>query len=98
MHISYHYTYKRQERNTLLNEVGEGKVVYRTIQFDQKRNRNFIYEITDNAVLIVRAVDRQDLIITKFFARPSRIRQYWQDAPKEIIMLAIAHTQQKMYI
>lgn len=88
--ISKHYTENRQFREQTIQELfgNEGKVIYSIIKFDEKRRKNFLYEITENAVLIVKATDR-DFIITKMLARPSRIKRVWTDAPKEILKIAI---------
>lgn len=89
---SKHYQRDRKFREDTIKELfgEEGKVVYSVVMFDEKRGKEFKYEITENAVLIVRATDR-DFIITKMLARPSRITRVWKDAPKEIIEIAIAN-------
>lgn len=97
MRESVHYTYERVARQENINRIGLGNVIYTTIRFDEKRQRTFRYEITDTAVLIVKATD-DELIITKMVARPKRIRQYWEDAPQEIIQLAVEHTRAGMWV
>lgn len=94
---SRHYTNDRKERDRLIHEVGMGTVIFSTIQYDEKRGKKYLYQITDTAILIVKATDR-NLVITQMVARPSRIRRYWKNAPQELIDLAIAHTRAKMYI
>lgn len=96
MTTSAHYHFERTEREQKIREIGEGTVIYSTIRYDEKRQRNFLYEITDNAILIVKATDR-DCIITKMIARPSRIKKYWNEAPKSLILLAVEHTREKLY-
>lgn len=90
---SNHYRQDRARREEAISRIGEGTVVYSTVVWDVKRKRYFLYEITDNAIITVKATDK-DLVITKLIARPSRIRQYWQDCPREIMEKAIAHTRQ----
>lgn len=97
MTTSAHYHFERKERNELINRIGEGTVVYTTVVFDSKRGRNFRYEITDNAVLIVKAMDA-DVIITKMIARPSRIRRYWAEAPQELILKSVEYTRKGYWI
>ena len=58
--------------------------------YNDKKQKDYRYEITDKAVLIVKATDA-DFIITKMLARPSRIKRVWADAPKEVIEIAIAN-------
>lgn len=94
---SNHYANYRNERNTLISEIGRGEVIYSTVQYDEKRGRYFKYEITDNAILIVKDKE-EDYIITEFIARPSRLRRYWADCPQEIIMKAVEHTRAQMFI
>lgn len=90
--ISKHYQRDRQYRENNIKEFlgDEGKVVFSTIMYNDKKQKDYKYEITDKAVLIVKATDA-DFIITKMLARPSRIKRVWADAPKEVIEIAIAN-------
>lgn len=90
--ISKHYQRDRQFRENNIKEFlgDEGKVVFSTIMYNDKKQKDYRYEITDKAVLIVKATDA-DFIITKMLARPSRIKRVWADAPKEVIEIAIAN-------
>lgn len=90
--ISKHYQRDRQYRENNIKEFlgDEGKVVFSTIMYNDKKQKDYRYEITDKAVLIVKATDA-DFIITKMLARPSRIKRVWADAPKEVIEIAIAN-------
>lgn len=97
MTVSRHYTEDRTERQMVIDCIGEGTVVYTTLQYDEQRGRTYRYEITDNAILIVKD-ERNTKIITKMIARPSRIRRYWADAPQEIIMIAVKHTRAQLWM
>lgn len=90
--ISKHYQRDRRYRENNIKEFlgDEGKVVFSTIMYNDKKQKDYRYEITDKAVLIVKATDA-DFIITKMLARPSRIKRVWADAPKEVIEIAIAN-------
>lgn len=90
--ISKHYQRDRQYRENNIKEFlgDEGKVVFSTIMYNDKKQKDYRYEITDKAVLIVKATDA-DFIITKMLARPSRIKRVWADAPKEVMEIAIAN-------
>lgn len=90
--ISKHYQRDRQYRENNIKEFlgDEGKVVFSTIMYNDKKQKDYRYEITNKAVLIVKATDA-DFIITKMLARPSRIKRVWADAPKEVIEIAIAN-------
>lgn len=87
---SRHYENDRQYREETIKECygNEGKVVYSSIKFDEKRKRFYLYEITENAVLIVKATDC-NLIITKMLARPSRIKKIWDNPTEEVIKKAV---------
>lgn len=91
--ISKHYQKDRQYRENNIKEFlgDEGKVVFSAVMYNDKKQKDYRYEITDKAVLIVKPVDA-DFIITKMLARPSRIKRVWADAPKEIIEIAIANS------
>lgn len=93
MGLSRHYTRDNVDRQkAIINEIGLGTVIYKTVYFDERRNRNYIYEITSTAIMVVRAYDEPSLIITRYPARPSRIKRVWQDATDEIIELSVKHT------
>lgn len=96
MGYSNHYTNERRDRNKLINEMGEGKIVYTVIKFDEKRQRNFIYEITEKAIIIIRACDDKELIITKYPARPSRLHQFWENPPQSVLEYAIMYSRQRL--
>lgn len=89
---SKHYMKDRKYREEAIKKYfgGEGKVVFETVKYDENRKNYYLYQITENAVLIVRATDK-DLIITKMLARPSRIKKYWENPTEEILKKAIAN-------
>lgn len=91
---SNHYKEARILRQEAIEQIGLGTVVHTEVVFDVRKNRHFYYDITSTAVLIVRAFDEPDFIITKYPARPSRIQRYWENAPEEIVMLSVEHTRQ----
>ena len=90
--ISKHYQKDRQYRENNIKEFlgDERKVVFSAVMYNDKKQKDYRYEITDKAVLIVKATDA-DFIITKMLARYSRIKRVWADAPKEVIEIAIAN-------
>lgn len=92
---SYHYRKDRQRREDLIQEIGLGEVVYTTTQYSEKRGRTYLYEVTTNAILIVKSVDIPDFVVTKIVARPSRLLQYWENPPQEILDKAILHSRLK---
>lgn len=97
---SKHYTEDRIQRALTIEEIGEGTVIWETIQWDSRRKKFFLYQITDNAILIVKATDKADFIVTKIIARPNRLKQYWKAIETEnpvVFKKAIAHAKAKMY-
>lgn len=97
MTTSKHYAEERKERQQLIETIGTGKVIYSKVVFDEKRQRRFLYKITDNAVLMVCTVDGSKLI-TQMIARPSRINKYWSNAPKWLIRKSVKYTRLGYYI
>lgn len=93
MGYSTHIVEERKARLHAIKKIGLGTVVFSTVIYDVKREKNFIYEISSTAILTVRAYDEPTLIVTRYPARPSRIRKYWAEATEEVIQIAIKHTQ-----
>lgn len=89
---SKHYREDRKFREEAIKEYfGEdGRVVFEVVKYDENRKRFYLYQITENAVLIVKATDK-DLIITKMLARPSRIKRIWENPSEEVLKKAIAN-------
>jgi len=89
---SVHFTRDRQDRETLIKEIGSGKVVKRVVVDRGHRNGPEIHEITDNAIVNIYN-QRTKKLITKLIARPNQIRRYYEEgkAPKEILDKAYEH-------
>lgn len=92
MGVSRHYTEDRMEREKAIQKIGFGEILYKAVVFDERKGKNFIYEITSTAILVIRAYDEPSLIITKYPARPSRIKRYWTGAPESLIEISIKNT------
>lgn len=98
MTYSKHYVEDRTERQALIETIGGiGNTIYTKIQADVKRKRIYRYEITDNAILLVKSMDGAKLV-TMMVARPSRITRYWADAPEWLIMKSVEYTKKGYYI
>ena len=89
---SLHFTRDRQDRETLIKEIGSGKVVKRVVVDRGHRNGPEIHEVTDNAIVNIYN-QRTRKLITKLIARPNQIRRYYEEgkAPKEILNKAYEH-------
>ena len=94
---SKHYEIYRKERDNLIQTIGEGEIIYETISYEERRHRSYKICITDNCVLMVKALDRE-YVITKYIARPSRIKQYWAEAPSWLIEKSIEYARKKYWI
>ena len=89
---SIHFTRDRQDRETLIKEIGSGKVVKRVVVDRGHRNGPEIHEVTDNAIVNIYN-QRTGKLITKLIARPNQIKRYYEEgkAPKEILDKAYDH-------
>lgn len=89
---SIHFTRDRQDRETLIKEIGSGKVVKRVVVDRGHRNGPEIHEVTDNAIVNIYN-QKTGKLITKLIARPNQIRRYYEEgkAPKEILDKAYDH-------
>lgn len=92
MEYSKHYKDDRTEREAYIKLVGLGEIVFSKVIYDEKRGRNFLYEVTSTAIVIVKATDRKNYVITRYPARPSRIKKIWSDPTPEIMAKAIAYS------
>lgn len=93
MGLSTHYTNERKLRESaIISRIGLGEIVYRGVVFDNRRGKNYIYEVSSTAIMTVRAYDEPTLVITRYPARPSRIKQFWQEATEEVIKVSIRNT------
>ncbi len=88
---TFHYTRDRQERENLIQTIGNGNVVKRVVIDRGHRNGAEIHEITDNAIINIYN-QRTGKLITKLIARPGQIRRYWDGrVPNEIYKKAVEH-------
>lgn len=92
MGLSRHYTDTRVERDNAIKAIGLGTIVYRATVVDTRRNKSYIYEVSTTAILTIRAVDNPTLIITRYPARPSRLRQFWAEVTDDIIEVSVRNT------
>lgn len=91
---SRHYSTDRQERENLIAQIGIGTVV-KSVRWDRgHKNGAEIHKITNTGIVIIYN-ENTGKMITKLIARPAQIKRYWKDgkAPKELIRLAIEHTE-----
>lgn len=93
---------EREERRKLIESIGgDGKVIWSEIKEDPRRldkngcPKRFRYEITDNAILMVKDTE-MDFLITKMVARRKRILMFWHEAPEWLLKLADSY-QLKQY-
>ncbi len=92
MTTTLHFSRDRQDRENLIKQIGEGRVI-KTVEVDKGHpNGPEIHKITDNAIVVIYN-KRTGRLITKLIARPSQIRRYFEEgrAPKELINKAREH-------
>lgn len=78
MTTSRHYTEYRKDREERIQRCGgEGEIILEVVSYDRKRKSEFLYQLTDKAILLVKPTDR-DYLITKYFATASRISRLYQ--------------------
>lgn len=97
MTTTLHFSRDRQDRENLIKQIGEGRVI-KTVEVDKGHpNGPEIHKITDNAIVVIYN-KRTGRLITKLIARPNQIRRYFEEgkAPKELIKKAKEH-QSKRY-
>lgn len=96
--VSAHFKYYRKERNENINKIGEGNVIYRVRKYREEKQKEYLYEITDTGVMLVRATDDLDYVVTKMILRKKRLLEYWENAPQWLIELTEKHTREGMWI
>ena len=93
---TFHFSRDRQDREALIRQIGEGKVI-KTVVIDKGHpNGPEIHKITNNAIVLIYN-QRTGKLITKLIARPGQIKRYFTE--NEIIpmeLLDIAKQHQKM--
>lgn len=92
MTTTLHFSRDRQDRENLIKQIGEGRVI-KIVEVDKGHpNGPEIHKITDNAIVVIYN-KRTGRLITKLIARPNQIRRYFEEgkAPKELIKKAKEH-------
>ena len=95
---SKHYTEDRQEREKVIQTIGQGKVVA-SFRVDRgHRNGAEIHKITNTGIILIYN-ERTGKLVTKLIARVGQIKRYYKDgkAPQELIEKAIDNTVKHSY-
>ena len=91
---TFHFSRDRQDREALIRQIGEGKVI-KTVVIDKGHpNGPEIHKITDNAIVLIYN-QRTGKLITKLIARPGQIKRYYTNgerAPKKVLDIAFEHS------
>lgn len=90
---SKHYLTDRAARETIVNQIGMGKVIDKFVVDRHHRNGAEIHEITDTGIIIIYN-QRTKKMITKLIARPGQIKRYYTNgnAPKKLLEIAYQNT------
>lgn len=78
MEYSKHYMNYRTNRKDRIEAYGIGEVILETVSYDKKRKKEFLYRLTDKAIIMVSPTDRPNYIITQYFANASRVSRLYQ--------------------
>lgn len=90
---STHYTVDRAEREAIIRQIGQGKVVA-SFRVDRGHVKGAeIHKITDTGIILIYG-EKSGVLITKLIARVGQIRRYYPNgnAPKYLIEKAIDNT------
>ena len=95
MTTSFHFARDRQDREALIKQIGEGKVIKTVVVDKGHRNGPEVHKITDNAIIVIYN-QRTGKLITKLIARPGQIKRYYEEgkAPKEVLNKAYKHAKE----
>lgn len=97
--VSVHYFEDRQQRESLINEVGEGRVVDSFLVDHHHKDGKEIHNVTDTGIVIIQNYNTK-IIITKIIARPNQIRRLYSSAgkkvPRSILRQTFKHTLNNM--
>lgn len=89
---TFHFSRDRQDREALIKQIGEGKVIKAVVIDKGHPNGPEVHKVTDNAIVLIYN-QRTGKLITKLIARPNQIRRYYKEekAPKEVLDKAYNH-------
>lgn len=91
---TFHFSRDRQDREALIRQIGEGKVIKTVIIDKGHPNGPEIHKVTDNAIVLIYN-QRTGKLITKLIARPGQIKRYYTNgerAPKKVLNIAFEHS------
>lgn len=89
---SAHYTMDRQERETIIQQIGYGQTI-KTVEIDRgHRNGPEIHKISNTGIITIYN-KKTGKMITKLIARPAQIRRYYEneEVPQNLLRLAREH-------
>lgn len=89
---TFHFTRDRQDREALIRQIGQGKVIKTVVVDKGHPNGPEVHKITDNAIVVIYN-EKTGKLITKLIARPNQIKRYYEEgkAPKEVLDKAFSH-------
>ena len=96
--LSVHYINDRQARESLIREIGQGRIVDTFIVDKGHPNGAERHEVSTTGIVVIYNA-RTNKLITKLIARPNQIRRYYEAegrvAPEDILQIAYEHQQKK---
>lgn len=93
MTSSKHYIEDRKSRQSLISEIGLGKIVKGFVVDKGHRNGPELHIVTTTGLILIHNYNTKKLI-TRLIARPGQLERYFGkgNTPKELIAIAIEHT------
>lgn len=97
---SKHWINDRVKRNELIEKIGLGVEIKRTVVDKGHRNGAEVHVISSTGIVTIYN-QRTGKLITKLIARPGKIKQYYREdemIPEELLKIAREHQRMKYHL
>jgi len=95
---SRHWREDRQRRSHIIAQIGMGQIIKEVTVDRGHKNGPEVHKVTSTGLVLVYN-KRTGIMVTILIARPNQIKRYFDEneAPQEVINLAIEHTKAGYY-
>lgn len=95
---SRHWREDRQRRSHIIAQIGMGQIIKQVTVDRGHKNGPEVHKVTSTGLVLVYN-KRTGIMVTILIARPNQIKRYFDEneAPQEVINLAIEHTKAGYY-
>ena len=95
---SRHWREDRQRRSHIIAQIGIGQIIKEVTVDRGHKNGPEVHKVTSTGLVLVYN-KRTGIMVTILIARPNQIKRYFDEneAPQEVINLAIEHTKAGYY-